>query len=88
MLLPLADGDAMTLNPTCFANTAKLEIAFSESDDINIRVCIGKDSEKVGGQLASAIWVVSLIGSVLHIREEVASILQYHTVHRIGCNCD
>ena len=53
MLLPLADGDAMTLNPTCFANTAKLEIAFSESDDINIRVCvdyicIGNDSEKVG----------------------------------------
>ena len=57
MLLP-ADDDALTLNPTCFANTAELEIAFSESDDINIRVridyiCIGNDSEKVGGQVSA-----------------------------------
>ena len=58
ILLPLTDGDAMTLNPTCFANIAELEIAFSGSDDINIRVridyiCIGKDSEKVGGQVSA-----------------------------------
>ena len=58
MLLPPADDDALTLNPTCFANTAELEIAFSESDDINIRVridyiCIGNDSEKVGGQVSA-----------------------------------
>ena len=60
----------MTLDPTCFGNSAELEIAFSESDDINIRVridyiCIGNDSEKVGRQLQ--LWVVSLTGSVLQI---------------------
>ena len=86
MLLP-ADDDALTLNPTCFANTAELEIAFSESDDINIRVridyiCIGNDSEKVGGQVsAMGGWSVLQAVYILHIGKEVASILQYHTAH-------
>ena len=43
----------MTFTSNCFFNSAELETAFSESDDINIQVhidynCIGKDSEMVG----------------------------------------
>ena len=46
------------LTPTCSANTAELEIVFSENDDYNIRVridyiCIGKDSQKVGGRFSA-----------------------------------
>ena len=58
ILLPLADGNALMLTPTCSANTAELEIVFSENDDYNIRVridyiCIGKDSQKVGGRFSA-----------------------------------
>lgn len=46
------------LTPTCSADTAELEIVFSENDDFSIRVridyiCSGKDSQKVGGRFSA-----------------------------------
>ena len=40
IFIPLADGDAMMLTPTCSANTAELKFAFIGSDNLNIRVHI------------------------------------------------
>ena len=40
IFIPLADGDAMKITPTCSANTAELKFAFIGSDDLNIRVRI------------------------------------------------
>ena len=80
----------MTLNPTCFGNTAELEIAFSESDDINIRVridyiCIGNDSEKVGRQLASAMGGQSYRQCTTNLSRSLSiycGSTPYHTLYR------
>ena len=87
-LLPLADGDAMTLNPTCLANTAELEIEFSESDDINIRVRIDyicNDSEKVGGQLTLAMGGQSYRQCTTNLSRSLSiycGSTPYHTLYR------
>lgn len=57
-LLLFAADDMVTSTPACSGNTAELEIVFSENDDYNIRVridyiCIGKDSQKVGGRFSA-----------------------------------
>ena len=68
MLLFAAD-DMVTLAPACSANTAELEIVFSESDDYNIRVridcvCIGNENETVSGNH----WLFTFIGIVATYR--------------------
>ena len=62
----------MSLVPTCSANTANLDVIFSESNDIDIRVridyvCIGNDNEKVSGNFEQWLHSVSHC-SYLHVQ--------------------
>lgn len=64
-----AADDMVTIAPVCSANTAELEIVYSESDDYNIRVridyvCIGNENEMVSGNH----WLFTLIGIVATYR--------------------
>ena len=57
------DGDAVSLVPTCSANTVKLDVVFNERDDLRIRVrvdyiCIGNGNETVSGSFEY--WLHSL----------------------------
>ena len=65
----LTDDNAVSLVPTCSGYAADLDLAFSASNDLNIRVridyvCIGNDNQTVSGNLQR--WLFTLIATVLN----------------------